>query len=614
VTPRAGCPPIDGDPRSTWKDLAIVIEENHHGERPPGLRPLLAPLVRGRRWRFVLLGLTTASGGLAEAAVLVIVARVAFALGAGDASVRASIGPLGPFELSVGVLLVITAGVTIIRLATQVANAGQVASITSETLADLRKTTLHLFLEASWQLQSREREGHLQEIATTDVTRASNVVLHLVIAAVNLLNLFALLVAAFAVNFVATLAVIGAVVTLALILRPIRKAVRGRSRASAHANLVYATAIAETTTTAREIKIFNVHEQIRRRLDGYVDAHRRSQFRTRFLSQLIPGLYQSSAILFVVGALSIFYLSGLTRLASLGAVILVMLRSFGYGQAVQSSYHTLHEDAPYLERLLAEQRRYREAAVARGGDPVGPIDEIAFDQVWFEYESDRPVLKDVSFRVLRGEIIGIVGPSGSGKSTLVQLMLQLREPTEGAVRADGRDVRRLSLDDWHERVSFVPQDTRLFNGTISENIRFFRDDVDDARIERAAHLAHLHEDIVSWPLGYETPVGARGDQLSGGQRQRLCIARSLAGEPDVLVLDEPTSALDARSEALVRDTFTELAPRVTVFIIAHRLSTLEACTRLMILQAGELIAFDEPTQLRRSSPLYRETLRLAGLR
>ena len=432
--------------------------------------------------------------------------------------------------------------------------------------------------------------------------------------AVSLVNLFALLVAAITVNVIATVAVIAAILVLALILRPLRRAVRRHARESARSNLAYATAVAETATTAREIKIFNVHDEARHRLDNYVDEHRRRQFRTRFLSQLVPGLYQSSAILFVVGALAIFYLAGLTHLASLGAVILIMLRSFGYGQGVQTSYHLLHENAPYLERLLAEQRRYRDAAVNREGAPVGSIEELAFEGVWFEYEPGRPVLRGVSFRVQRGEIIGIVGPSGSGKSTLVQLMLQLREPTRGLVLADGRDVRRLALDEWYEKVSFVPQDTRLSDGTIADNIRFLREDIDDAAVERAARLAHLHEDIVSWPLGYETPVGPRGDQLSGGQRQRLSIARSLVGDPDVLVLDEPTSALDARSETLVRDTLTELAPRATVFVIAHRLSTLDTCERLMVLQAGELLAFDAPEQLRASSPLYRETLRHAGLR
>jgi ATP-binding cassette, subfamily B, bacterial len=233
--------------------------------------------------------------------------------------------------------------------------------------------------------------------------------------------------------------------------------------------------------------------------------------------------------------------------------------------------------------------------------------------VWFAYEPGRPVLFDVSFGAQRGEVIGIVGPSGAGKSTLVQLLLRLREPTSGRVMADGRNLQRLSLNGWYQRVTFVPQEPRLFSGSVASNIRFFRD-VDPEDIVRAAKLANMHDEIRAWPRGYATPVGERGGELSLGQRQRLCIARSLVGEPDVVVLDEPTSSLDPRSESLVREALSALAPRVTLFIIAHRLSTLDTCDRIMVLQAGRLQGFDEPRQLEHSSPFYREALRLSGLK
>jgi ABC-type multidrug transport system fused ATPase/permease subunit len=179
--------------------------------------------------------------------------------------------------------------------------------------------------------------------------------------------------------------------------------------------------------------------------------------------------------------------------------------------------------------------------------------------------------------------------------------------------ADGRDLQRLSLDGWYQRVTFVPQEPRLFSGTVANNIRFFRD-VEPDDIVRAAKLANVHEEIISWPRGYATPVGERGGELSLGQRQRLCIARSLVGDPDVIVLDEPTSSLDPRSESLVREALSTLAPKVTLFIIAHRLSTLDICNRIMVLQGGRLQGFDEPRQLEHSSPFYREALRLSGLK
>jgi len=293
--------------------------------------------------------------------------------------------------------------------------------------------------------------------------------------------------------------------------------------------------------------------------------------------------------------------------------VLIMLRSLNYAQAVQGNLQSLHQYAPYLETLRAEEEHYHRAALVRGGDTVGRIRELSFEHVWFEYEPGRPVLHDITFQVTHGEIIGIVGPSGAGKSTLVQLLLRLREPTAGVIFANRRDARDLALDEWYSRVSFVPQEPRLFAGTVADNIRFFREP-DDATVQRAAKLAHLHEEISEWPHGYDTPAGERGGRLSGGQRQRLCIARALLEEPDVLVLDEPTSALDVLSESLIRETLTQIAPHTMIFVIAHRLSTLAMCNRIMVVLDGRLQGFGEPARLGATNPFYRKALALSGMR
>jgi ABC-type multidrug transport system fused ATPase/permease subunit len=259
-------------------------------------------------------------------------------------------------------------------------------------------------------------------------------------------------------------------------------------------------------------------------------------------------------------------------------------------------------------------RRYEAATTRVGGAPVERLGDLALERVWYEYAPDRPVLRDVSLHLTAGEIVGIVGPSGSGKSTLVQILLRLREPTSGDYLAGGRDVRSLALHDWYKRVSFVPQDARLIAGSVADNIKFFRDDIDDAAVERAAKLANLHDEIELMEARYATSVGERGSALSGGQRQRLSIARALAGQPDLVVLDEPTSSLDVRSEALIRDTIRDLAPAATVVIIAHRMSTLEMCDRIMVVLGGRIEGFDTPERLEASNPFYREALELSGLR
>src|SRR5262249_15544452 len=153
-----------------------------------------------------------------------------------------------------------------------------------------------------------------------------------------------------------------------------------------------------------------------------------------------------------------------------------------------------------------EERRYRAAALPKGGDPVDRIGELSFEHVWFEYLDDQPVLKDMSFSVAPGELIGIVGPSGAGKSTLMQLILRLRPPTSGRVLADGRNADEFAYADWYQHVTFVPQESSLFAGTIAENILFFRDGYDQADVMQAAKRAHLHDEIMARPQGYDTPV------------------------------------------------------------------------------------------------------------
>jgi ATP-binding cassette, subfamily B, bacterial len=210
-----------------------------------------------------------------------------------------------------------------------------------------------------------------------------------------------------------------------------------------------------------------------------------------------------------------------------------------------------------------------------------------------------------------GETVGIVGPSGAGKSTLVQILLRLREPTTGVYLVNGVPASTVSSEDWHRVVACVPQDPRLIDGSVLDNIRFFRE-IDDEMVERAARLAQIHDDVVAWPSGYETMVGQRADAVSGGQRQRICLARALAGEPDVLVLDEPTSSLDLRSESLIQESLATLSGRITLFVVSHRLSMLSACDRVMVLSAGRIEAFDGTDNLEQTNAFFQGAVALTA--
>ncbi|MGH9270817.1 MAG: ATP-binding cassette domain-containing protein, partial [Ilumatobacteraceae bacterium] len=260
-----------------------------------------------------------------------------------------------------------------------------------------------------------------------------------------------------------------------------------------------------------------------------------------------------------------------------------------------------------------QERRYIEHVTRSGSRVLGVVEALRLGDVSFEYEPGRPVLTDVSFAVRRGETIGIVGPSGSGKSTLVQLLLGLRLPTAGTYVVNGQPMEEYSSDSWFAQFALVPQDNQLLRASVADNIRFWRTHIEHPEVERAARRAHLHDEITLLPKGYATPLGGGSMDLSGGQRQRLGLARALAGEPSVIVLDEPTSALDLRSESLVRQTLDELSGRTTVFIVAHRMTTLRRCDRIIVIEHGRIDDFDTPSALVQSNPFFREASELSQL-
>ncbi len=215
--------------------------------------------------------------------------------------------------------------------------------------------------------------------------------------------------------------------------------------------------------------------------------------------------------------------------------------------------------------------------------------EVEFDGVSFEYNPGVPVLKNISFSAAAGSTTALVGSSGSGKSTLISLVMNFNHPLSGHIKIDGRDLANLKLRDYRRYLGVVLQDNFLFDGTISDNIRFSKPHATQAEIERVAHIAHCAEFIEGFEKKYDTIVGERGVKLSGGQRQRIAIARALLADPKMLILDEATSSLDSESEALIQEGLRNLRQGRTTFVIAHRLSTIRSADQILVLEAGEIV-------------------------
>ena len=216
--------------------------------------------------------------------------------------------------------------------------------------------------------------------------------------------------------------------------------------------------------------------------------------------------------------------------------------------------------------------------------------DVTFDHVLFRYRIDGPeILHDVSFSVSAGQVIGIVGPSGSGKSTVAKLIQRLYIPERGRVLVDGVDLAMVDTSWLRRQVGAVLQENVLFNQSIRENIALPDPAMSIERVVEAAKLAGAHDFILELPEGYDTVVGERGASLSGGQRQRIAIARALVTNPRILIFDEATSALDYESERIIQDNMQRIAQGRTVFVIAHRLSTVRRSDRIITIDRGRLV-------------------------
>jgi ABC-type multidrug transport system fused ATPase/permease subunit len=445
---------------------------------------------------------------------------------------------------------------------------------------------------------------------TSQAAQATQGVTNMLSLLTSTFTFVVLLTSAFALNLFAAGIVLVVAFGMYALLRPLRGVGMRRARALSQAQVSYAAGIAESIRVAEETQVFGAGAAQRRRIDHLVATSQRLFFQTQVLVRLGSNLSQSLIYLLLVGGLAGLHVAGTSHVGSLGAVVLILVRATSSSQSIQSSYQGLVQSMPFLERTQEAERRYRESMPIQGSMSLPQVATLAFEGVSYAYRPGRPVLSDICFEVTGGEVVGVIGPSGAGKSTLVQLLLRLRVPDEGRYLVNGVPAEQFSQDDWHRRVAYVPQEPRLLHASVADNIRYFRD-IDDDAVERAGRLARIHDDIMGWADGYETIVGPRADAVSGGQQQRICLARALVARPEVLVLDEPTSALDPTSETLIQESLTGLKQELTLFIVAHRMSTLDICDRVMVIIDGKLAAFDTIGFLQRHNSYYRSASKIA---
>ncbi|MCB0976745.1 MAG: ABC transporter ATP-binding protein [Acidimicrobiales bacterium] len=563
-------------------------------------------------------GMAVASmlAGAVEAVLLVMIANIALIVGGSDQSqgLAANLGPIDALNLSVGQSLVFALGLGLLRSVLQVADAAIAGRMIAELIRDIRASVFQDYIRTSWAEQSSHSEADIQDLLVRHVNRATGAVSAIARGISTSCLVLALLASAVVVDPLSAGLLVVAGGLLFVVIRPLTRLAKGIARRQVVAGQHYAEVSLEAISTSQEIRAFGVNDRVADRLRKATDAEVEPTRHSFVLREIVTSSYQLATILLLLSGLFAVYKFVDRPLASLGAIVVILVRALNQTGQIQSYYHLLTETGPFLDRLADETEKFRANVPSSGNTRIAAPERLVLEHVTYEYLPGRPAVEDVSIEVSRGETVGLIGPSGSGKSTIIQIILRLRQPDSGRYLLDGVDAADVDDESWFDQIAFVPQDSRLIAGTVADNIAFFRPDVTRAQIEDAAKRAYVHEEILALPDGYETDLGSRGGSLSGGQRQRVTIARALVRDPSILVLDEPTSALDMRSESLVHQTFAELKGRVTIFVIAHRLSTLNTCDRLLVMGDGRVQAYGSRTELERDSAFYREALRLSKIR
>lgn len=556
---------------SVWRQIQRLL--------PPHGRALLA---------FV--AVESLIAGLLEATLLVLVVSAALSLTEDTQTVPLQVPFLGEATIHPAPALASAAVAGLAMSALHLHVAWSAARVSAGVLENARERAIRAFGAAAWSSQSEEREGRLQETVSSLAVQCSALALHVSNLLGALLGLVALLAIAIVVDVLVTAMVVIFGACLFVLLRPVGRMTGRRSTEFVNQNSDFTERIAEWSGLALELRVFGVQETQVRRLAEHNRAASRSMRATRFASRAGGELYRDLAILFLIGAVSALHLAGNVELVSVGAVVLLIVRSLAYAQMTNYALQQINEQRPNLDSLVARLEVLRHGAEMRGTERVSTFSGAALRHVDYDYAPDRPGIAGIDLDITPGEAIGVIGPSGSGKSTLAQVLLRVRTPTRGELTVSDVPYRQIEGQSWARLVALVPQEPRLFQATVAENIRFLRSDIDDERIRDAAAKAHVLDDIERLPNGFDTRLGPRGGGLSGGQKQRIAIARALAGDASLLVLDEPTSALDAHSEQLLQRTIEELKGHLTLVIIAHRVTTLACCDRVIAMSQGRIKA------------------------
>lgn len=461
-------------------------------------------------------------------------------------------------------------------------------------------------LEADWTFLMNQKVGYLDRVISNDVGAGSNILRAISELMLRVASLITYASIAFKLSVSITLmSLVGGVFILA-VLKPLFFRTRKLAKILNITSKKLSHLINESLIGIKTLKAFAVEPPLVKKGSLYFEELRKASVKTSLISSFQGTLFEPVSLLFISIIFAYSFKSPDFNIASFAVIIYLIQKMYSFIQGIQGKLDGINSSFTYLETMLNYQKdvqQYREKT--SGTKPFKFEKEISIHGVGFAYPNIKSnTLSDINFTIKKGEMIGIIGPSGAGKTTLVDIFLQLLKPQRGVIKIDDVDIDSIYLADWRKNIGYVSQDVFLLNDTIENNIRFYDEDISRENIVNASKMANIYDFIQELPNKFETQVGERGVKLSGGQRQRIALARVLAKKSSILILDEATSSIDNESEALIQKSINNLKGKITVLVIAHRLSTVMSSDRIIVIDNGKLVESGTPDELIKDADSY----------
>ncbi len=470
-----------------------------------------------------------------------------------------------------------------------------------ETRERLFKKTL----ETDWPYLMNQKIGYLDSVLMNDVGGISGALNSLSASILIGTSLITYAIIAINISVPITLTTLGLGLVLFISLKPIFYKVRKLTKKTSDTIKEVSHHINQHIIGGKTIKSMSLEKNVLEQGVHYFEDLKDIRMKQYKYSLLFNTFLEPISLLFIIIIFLTSYRNPAFNIVTFVAIIYLVQKMFTFVQSIQGKFNTINESLPLINVLVNYERELDKNQEFKGGNKKFKFDKtLKFQNVTFEYYNGQKIINSLNLSIDKGEIVGVVGPSGAGKTTIIDLALRLLRPGQGEIMIDGLNVDEIDQKSWRNSIGYVSQDIFLLNDTIENNIRFYNNSLNHKDIVEASKSANIYDFTETLPDKFQTLVGERGVHLSGGQRQRIVLARILARKPQILVLDEATSALDNESEYKIQEAIKNLRGKLTILIVAHRLSTVMNSDKILVLKDGIIAEEGSPQELLSNEQSY----------